>query len=376
MISVKDSPYCAVGDGVADDTQAIQSAIRATEALGGGQVFFPNGNYITTGNITVIGSYVTLVGEHRKSAKIYINHPTNTLLTLIGWDNNIKSLGFESIGPRVSGTHVHLLGVRSIIEDFYINGDFTGIHMTGTSSKILNGVMTTGLWNGTRILVDGGDTSQLIDGVTIGAQDGPKPAFGIKVVDSAALIINNTNVLTAGICLGLVPGSGQGVYSLYASNCFFDSSNTGIMAVSSNGGNISRCRFIGCWTGGHTGNGVDLRKDGTGDCTGIHFVEHHALNNNLSGFSVGTGVTDFSLNGGNVAGNDYGVWIGQGVTDFSIQNATIGYGGGMVANRKWGVFLNNYCNRYLITGNRMIYNQGGSCNVVSNQFGTVAQNIG
>lgn len=375
MISVKDIPYGAIGDGVTDDTSAIQAAIRAAEALGGGHVFFPRGAYRITGNLTVLGQYVTLVGEHRKSAVLFIDHPSNDLLTLIGWDNNIRSLGFDSVGVRTAGTHVNLYGVRSIIEDFYVNGDYIGIHMTGTSSKILNGVMTTGKAEGTRILVDGGDTSQLIDGVTIGAQDGPKPAFGIRVVNSAALIIDNTNVLTAGICLALLPGPGQGVHSLYASNCFFDSSGTGIMAVSSNDGHISRCRFIGCWTGGHTGNGVDLRKDGTGDCTGIHFVEHHSLNNGLSGFSIGTGVTDFSLNGGEVAGNDNGVWIAQAVTDFSIQNATIGYGGGMVANRHWGVFMNNYCNRYFITGNRMIYNPSGSCNVVTNQFGKV-DNIG
>ena len=43
-VSVKD--FGAVGDGVADDTSAINAAIAAVNAAGGGTVFFPAGTYI------------------------------------------------------------------------------------------------------------------------------------------------------------------------------------------------------------------------------------------------------------------------------------------------------------------------------------------
>jgi hypothetical protein len=46
LFDVTASPYAAKGDGIADDTTAIQSAIDAAGANGGGVVLFPPGHYI------------------------------------------------------------------------------------------------------------------------------------------------------------------------------------------------------------------------------------------------------------------------------------------------------------------------------------------
>lgn len=50
FFSVKD--FGAVGDGVVDDTTAINNAYTAAQAAGGIEVFFPAGTYKTTGTIT------------------------------------------------------------------------------------------------------------------------------------------------------------------------------------------------------------------------------------------------------------------------------------------------------------------------------------
>lgn len=62
VINVKDEPYHAVGDGVTDDTAAIQAAIQALPA-GGGTVFIPTGTYYTSAVIQVAGQHrVTIRG--------------------------------------------------------------------------------------------------------------------------------------------------------------------------------------------------------------------------------------------------------------------------------------------------------------------------
>jgi polygalacturonase len=46
LFNVKDQPYNAAGNGVADDTTAIQNAINAANTAGGGRVYLPAGVYL------------------------------------------------------------------------------------------------------------------------------------------------------------------------------------------------------------------------------------------------------------------------------------------------------------------------------------------
>jgi hypothetical protein len=60
---VKDPLYDAKGDGVTDDTLAIQAAIDVvTGSVNGGIVYFPLGTYVTSSTLTVTGKYVSLMG--------------------------------------------------------------------------------------------------------------------------------------------------------------------------------------------------------------------------------------------------------------------------------------------------------------------------
>jgi hypothetical protein len=48
-VNIKNAPYNAAGDGVTNDTLALQSAINDLSALGGGRIFFPPGTYLISG---------------------------------------------------------------------------------------------------------------------------------------------------------------------------------------------------------------------------------------------------------------------------------------------------------------------------------------
>lgn len=57
IVSVKD--FGAVGDGVTDDTAALQTAINAVNTAGGGTIYFPTGTYI----ITMVNIYAGITFE-------------------------------------------------------------------------------------------------------------------------------------------------------------------------------------------------------------------------------------------------------------------------------------------------------------------------
>jgi hypothetical protein len=67
IINVKESPYNAIGNGVKDDTVAIQKAVNYANSIGKHDIWMPPGTYkyttiSNTGNITFYGDYVNLVG--------------------------------------------------------------------------------------------------------------------------------------------------------------------------------------------------------------------------------------------------------------------------------------------------------------------------
>jgi hypothetical protein len=61
IYNVKDTSYAATGDGSTDDSTAIQAAIDAAEAAGGGIIYFPAGTYRIEAGLTVTES-MTLLG--------------------------------------------------------------------------------------------------------------------------------------------------------------------------------------------------------------------------------------------------------------------------------------------------------------------------
>lgn len=63
FVSVKD--FGAVGDGIANDTAAIQAAVNT-----GSKIFFPNGTYSINATITINSPYQQFIGEARSSTII------------------------------------------------------------------------------------------------------------------------------------------------------------------------------------------------------------------------------------------------------------------------------------------------------------------
>ncbi|WP_342654390.1 putative Ig domain-containing protein [Pseudomonas sp. F3-2] len=85
IFNVKD--FGAVGDGVTDDTAAIQSAIDAAAAAGGGQVYVPTGTYIVSGGeepsdgCLMLKSNVYMNGDGMGQSNIKVADGSDTKIT-------------------------------------------------------------------------------------------------------------------------------------------------------------------------------------------------------------------------------------------------------------------------------------------------------
>jgi len=99
--NVKSSAYGATGDGVTDDTAAVQAAFDAAQAAGGGVVFFPRGSYFLDNAVTV-GATVSLLGVGPAGSYIFSNG--NNLFTMSVGATYLTSV--EGLRMVVSGTGI------------------------------------------------------------------------------------------------------------------------------------------------------------------------------------------------------------------------------------------------------------------------------
>jgi len=139
-VSVKD--FGAIGDGTANDTTPIQNAINYLNSIGGGDLYFPAGNY--KANLTLL-SNVTLVGVSSRSSMIK-PFTTGNVITVSTTSSTVR-IGLRNIGiegniadatcnglnlvPVAAGTFVNDIN----LENVYIwNCGNAGLYAAGTNS--------------------------------------------------------------------------------------------------------------------------------------------------------------------------------------------------------------------------------------------------
>lgn len=104
-VSVKD--FGAAGDGVTDDSAAIQAAIDYLTTLYGGTLFFPDGRYLLNtpvtikSNITIAGVGTGTNGTVAKGSYLIANNATACLTA-----DSVQKIKFENIGFLAQGPGV------------------------------------------------------------------------------------------------------------------------------------------------------------------------------------------------------------------------------------------------------------------------------
>ena len=117
-VSVKD--FGAVGDGVTDDTAAIQAALDSGE-----NILIPKGTYLT-GGLTLTGDNITILSR----GTLVPSQNGVTTLSILGNHNKV-SVNMRNTGDYTSST----------LGDPMIGPDFRGINITGKGNHIVDCVI-------------------------------------------------------------------------------------------------------------------------------------------------------------------------------------------------------------------------------------------
>lgn len=379
--AVNISNYGVKCDGVTNDTAAINAALTQ---LGGLKIQFPAGVCLYNGG-GVLNQATVLEGAGPHGTVIRALSPAASyLFDVYGQGAGIRGFRFEAAVTQTGGSYVQLRGPESFIEQFHMTGDYNGILMTGSVARIRHGRFQDGAPGAIRIRAEGGDNSQMIDDVLMGAQQPQVSTAGIRVRNSAALIISNTSVIQQGIGLLVDPHSGTAggtdagsVFSLWVHHCFFDNSlNNGIAVVPTGTGSVQRIRFDNVWAGSSGKDGVLVANFGSGSISGVHFTSPHLVDNKGSGITTGGTVEDLAIDGGEIAQNQYGIYLNPGANGVRVTNATIGKGAGMSGNKSVGVVISSGVDYVTLSNNDVRGNGSAIANGASGSHQLFRSNFG
>lgn len=367
-------------DGKSDDTLVINNALQAANHT---TVIFPSGICLYRGG-GVLKDGVTVYGMGKNATKIVLTTPNAIGFTVSGYGASIRSIGFDARVPQTGGSYVVLSGIESSLEDFFMTGDYNGVLMTGNVARIRHGRFQDGAKDAIRIRAEGGDNSQMIDDVLMGAQSPQVSKAGIRVRNSSALIIRDTSVIQQGTGLlvdpymderGMATDAGS-VYSLIVHDSFFDnSSGDGIKIVPTGNANVLRSRFSNLWISSSGQNGFLVSNQGRGLVSGIQILGSHAVLNQKAGIALQGNLQDISIDNGLIGENDIGVLAKGKIEGLRITNSTIGNSAGVKANRQQGVLVDNASHRTVIANNDISGN-GKPSNLPTHNLAKINNNIG
>ena len=334
MVSVKD--FGAVGDGSTDDTAAIQAAITAMPAAGGG-LYFPAGTYLVSSALTLSksGAYT---GDGY-GTNIRTTSATANIFTVTAQYAHVEQMQFTSSVVRTAGwfVDVNASANRFRLSDFWMSGAIGGIRTLALATVTIErgNIFDSVAGSGVVIRIDAGFDVSIRD---IVADQGSQIYAGIYITNAGDVSIEDCQLIRCGQALMATPGVGQIVASLWANNTFFDNSSRSLYLVTA-GGNIVRSLFDQCWFSSSQNEGIRLETSAGGVINGVDFNGCHIFLNAGNGIQIGdTGVSNVRIadcvianNGGN------GVNVAAGVGTVSIQSSRIGNTHGLTGNTGDGI---------------------------------------
>ena len=383
IFSVKD--FGATGDGSTDDTVAIQAAITACGAAGGGTVYFPRGIYQLSALLTVSSNAVVFVGAGRFATTLRQTTLNTGIVAFSGLFNGASSIGFIYSGTPTSGaTAIAVTNSYCTLSDFVVRSSYVAVSFSG-SGAVAGKVTNFELLDYESVGILASSMNDLmVDNFIINAGSATRGALGgIRLVDKAeAIVVSNGDILlgvysmtttAASYTVGVRPA-----YNKFTA-VYFDSATDGVSLD-----NTVETEFVSCWfSGGRSGGGnngctlnqvnsikftaSEFENCGSNGC----FVTASAVNTYFIGcsfdsnsFTTGAGVSD-------------GLVFQASTTQFFVIGckSTDGLHAG---TQRYGITVGASCDQFVIDGCNLSGNVTGGLNDGSSATATkfIGPNVG
>lgn len=360
-ISVKD--FGAVGDGVADDTAAIQAAITAVGATGGGTVFFPAGTYSLSAALSMSSLSVILEGASRFSTLLRQSIANARILDITGDFCGVNSLSFiYADTPTPGGAAIYCRGSFCTFKDFVIRNAHIGIdYSIGSGGKITNFEIFDYVNAG--LLVQSLNDLFVSSFIMNAGNEARGALGGIRLVNRVeAFICTDGDILGGTYSMTTTAASntsGQRPAYNNFTHVFFDLSNTGVSLDA-----IVETEFVGCW---FSSGRVDGGNPG---CTifntdSITFTSSRFFNCGAHGCLVTSAAKRTIFTSCKFQSNSVtsGVGVAHGLlfldnsSDFSVQGC-ICSNGLFTGVQQNGILIGSGCTRFSITSCQVSGNNG------------------
>ena len=339
-----------------DNTAAIQAAINSLPS--GGTVQLPCGNYKVTAALNVSITGIVIAGENRSKSIITTTSATTNVIVLDAGNVGISNLRIEHATTRTAGSSISITTNASkiFVEQVDIDSPFIGISIPSVAIArfeavdINNAVASVGK----SVVITGGYVINFVDCIFRNIQSA-RPFCHVEVQHVEDVVFNGCQMISGGINLQVVPGSGQAIGLLWCNNTQFDDASTAsIRLAPATGGKVNEVTINSPWIKGTT-NDVLATTAGGGTISSLQ------VSNSLL-VGTGEGITSFGassliLSGNKIGGHTTAISLTD-TTGATITGNVIGPHG-LYSGNALAIYLGGTTSNVIVSNNEMLSNVSG-----------------